>query len=652
MTQDTAHASLTGGNLPLEPNGFVGREADVEELTDLLGVARVVTLCGAGGIGKSRLAVRVASQVAGEFPGGVWLVELADAVRGDQIEPRVAAVLGVKAEPSRALADTLIDALGDRRLLLVMDNCESLIEESARFCRAVLNVCPDVRVLTTSREPLRVAGETVWRVPPLTLPRSDGHDLGTSEAVRLFLGTSEAVRLFADRATAASRAFSVTEQNAADIAGLCEALDGMPLAIELAAALCRVLTVEQINARIRDRFRLLSAGDRTAPARQQTLRATVDWSYQQLNEPERILLRRLAVFTGGWTLDMAEQVCAGNALWAEDVLGVLCDLVDKSLVLADAEVAGETRYRMLETIREYAIEQLDASGEEAEFRRLHRDHMIEVAARIPPDDRPVPPPGLVRDLPDAGHAGRAPGQRVGGGALVGRVRGRPRERAAPPGPAALADHRRGKVHPGRQVARPPARRRPRGADAVRARRRARAARAGRLRAGRPRHRADRLRRRGRPVPRGGPVRTAQRRARHPRLGRHLPATSRAGQVPAGRGAGGRAHGRRPLARDGHPVHGGHVRAVRGQGEGVAAVLRGRARHRPRSRQTTGPRRSPSSASPRSPGSAATWRRPAPTTSAPSTCSRTSPPTGRPSPACRGWAGSRWPRETSPPPGAG
>ncbi|MEU4835024.1 tetratricopeptide repeat protein [Streptosporangium sp. NPDC023615] len=372
MTQDTAHASLTAGNLPLEPNGFVGRETDVEELVDLLGVTRVVTLCGAGGIGKSRLAVRVASQAAARFPGGVWLVELADAVRGDQLEPKVAAVLGVKAEPSRALAETLIDALGDRRLLLVMDNCESLIEESARFCRAVLTVCPEVRVLTTSREPLRVAGETVWRVPPLSLPRGGGHDPGDSEAVRLFV----------DRATATSREFAVTEQNEADIADLCEALDGMPLAIELAAALCRVLTVGQINARIRDRFRLLSAGDRTAPARQQTLRATVDWSYQQLDEPERILLRRLAVFTGGWTLDMAERVCAGGALWAEDVLRVLCVLVDKSLVLAETAVAGETRYRMLETIREYAAEQLDASGEEPEFRRLHRDHMIEVAARM------------------------------------------------------------------------------------------------------------------------------------------------------------------------------------------------------------------------------------------------------------------------------
>ncbi|GAA2850028.1 hypothetical protein GCM10010517_07500 [Streptosporangium fragile] len=372
MTQDTAHVPLAGGNLPLEPNDFVGREADVEELTDLLAVARLVTLCGAGGIGKSRLAVRVAARVAGEFPGGVWLVELADAVRGDPVEPRVAAVLGVQAEPSRALTDTLLGVLGDRRILLVVDNCESTIEESARFCRAVLTVCPRVRVLTTSREPLRVAGETVWRVPPLSLPRSPGQDPTTSEAVRLFV----------DRARAASRGFAVTEQNAADIAGLCEALDGMPLAIELAAALCRVLTVEQINARIRDRFRLLSAGDRTAPARQRTLRATVDWSYQQLDEPERVLLRRLAVFTGGWTLDMAEQVCAGGALRADDVLGVLCDLVDKSLVLADAEVAGQTRYRMLETIREYAAEQLGDSGEEPGFRRRHRDHMIEVAARI------------------------------------------------------------------------------------------------------------------------------------------------------------------------------------------------------------------------------------------------------------------------------
>ncbi|MBB2911381.1 putative ATPase/DNA-binding NarL/FixJ family response regulator [Streptosporangium becharense] len=372
MTQDIAHDPRTGGNLPLEPNEFVGREADVEELTDLLAVARLVTLCGAGGIGKSRLAVRVAARVAREFPGGVWLVELADAVRGDPVEPRVAAVLGVKAEPSRALTETLLGVLGDRRLLLVIDNCESLIEESARFCRAVLTVCPQVRVLTTSREPLRVAGETVWRVPPLTLPRGGGHDLTASEAVRLFV----------DRARAASRGFAVTDQNATDIADLCEALDGMPLAIELAAALCRVLTVEQINARIRDRFRLLSAGDRTAPARQRTLRATVDWSYQQLDEPERVLLRRLAVFTGGWTLDMAEQVCPGDALRAEDVLGVLCDLVDKSLVLADAEVAGQTRYRMLETIREYAAEQLAASGEEPGFRLRHRDHMIEVAARI------------------------------------------------------------------------------------------------------------------------------------------------------------------------------------------------------------------------------------------------------------------------------
>ncbi|WP_433243818.1 ATP-binding protein [Streptosporangium sp. CA-135522] len=372
MTQDTAHASLTGGNLPLEPNAFVGREGDVEELVELLGVARLVTLCGAGGIGKSRLAIRVATQVAAEFSGGVWLVELAEAVRGELIAPRVATVLGVKAEPPRPLADTLIDALGDRSLLLIIDNCESLIEESARFCRAVLTVCPNVRVLTTSREPLRVAGETVWRVPPLSLPRTGVEDLAGSEAVRLFV----------DRATAASRGFAVTEHNAADIASLCEALDGMPLAIELAAALCRVLTVEQIHARIRDRFRLLSTGDRMAPARHQTLRATVDWSYQQLMEPERILLRRLAVFTGGWTLDMAEQVCAGDGLWAEDVLSVLCDLVDKSLVLADAEVAGETRYRMLETIRQYAAEQLDTSGEEAALRRRHRDHMIEIAGRI------------------------------------------------------------------------------------------------------------------------------------------------------------------------------------------------------------------------------------------------------------------------------
>ncbi|MER7207386.1 MULTISPECIES: ATP-binding protein [Streptosporangium] len=373
MTQDTAHISPTGGNLPLEPNDFVGRQVDAEELVELLGVARLVTLCGAGGIGKSRLAINVAGRLAAGFPGGVWLVELAEAAGDELIAPRVASVLGIKAEPSRSLSETLFDALADRQMLLVIDNCESLIDECARFCRTLLTICPEVRVLTTSREPLRVAGETVWRVPPLTLPEADGHEYAMD---------SEAVQLFVRRARAAVRGFTLDAGNADEIASLCGALDGMPLAIELAAALCRVLTVEQIHARLRDRFRLLSEGDRTAPARHQTLRATVDWSYQQLKEPERILLRRLAVFTGGWTLEMAEKVCDGDGLWAEDVLSVLCGLVDKSLVLADAEVAGETRYRMLETIRQYAAEQLEIAGEEHELRRRHRDHMAVIAGRV------------------------------------------------------------------------------------------------------------------------------------------------------------------------------------------------------------------------------------------------------------------------------
>ncbi|MCK2212666.1 tetratricopeptide repeat protein [Actinomadura sp. ATCC 31491] len=347
--------SVCAPNLPAEPNAFVGRESDVDELVHLMRVSRAVTLCGAGGIGKTRLALRVAARLAPGHADGVWLVELADLEKGE-LRGHVAAALGI--------AGDLVETLGGRRVLLVLDNCEPVVGECAELCRDLLGRCPQVTVLATSREPLRVPGETVWRVPPLSV---DGAD-------------SEAVRLFAARAAAASAGFELTGENTPLVVELCQALDGLPLAIELAAALVRVLSVRQLAERLDDRFRLLAGGARTAPARHRTLRAAVDWSYRLLSPQERLLLRRLAVFRSCWTLDLAESVCSAHGLAEDEVLPRLCDLVDKSLVVLDGEIAGQARYRLLETVREYALEQLAGSGEEAGLRRRHLDALAAMAA--------------------------------------------------------------------------------------------------------------------------------------------------------------------------------------------------------------------------------------------------------------------------------
>ncbi|QKG20675.1 hypothetical protein ACTIVE_2313 [Actinomadura verrucosospora] len=344
-------------NLPAEPNAFVGRERDVADLRRLLEGMRAVTLCGAGGIGKTRLALHVARTMLDAHPDGVWFVELAGVRPDGTPEPvarRVAAVLDVAEEEGRRTADTLADALRGPSVLIVLDNCEHVIEECAELTGLLLARCPRMRVLATSREPLRMAGENIWRVPPL-----EPH---------------EAVRLFADRARAARPGFDVT----GGVEEVTRALDGMPLALELAAARVRVLSVEQIAGRLADRFRLLSAGDRTAPPRQRTLRAAIDWSHELLDDRERTLLRRLSVFAG-WTLEQAEHVCADAALPAEEVLDLLTALVDKSLVAVTGEMAGHVRFHQLDSIREYAAERLAEAGEDAEFRMRHRDTVLEAA---------------------------------------------------------------------------------------------------------------------------------------------------------------------------------------------------------------------------------------------------------------------------------
>jgi predicted ATPase/DNA-binding CsgD family transcriptional regulator len=365
--KDEAEAIPT--NVPQEPNSFVGRERELGELRRLVGVTRALTLCGAGGIGKTRLALRVLAAVAGDFPDGVWFVELGDLRQPDLVVSRVASAIGVAEEPGRPLLETLADALRPRRLLLALDNCEHLIDVCARVCQRLLASSPGLRLITTSRQPMRVAAETVWQVPPLSVAPA-GELADGEEACRY-----EAVRLFADRAAAANPGFAVGPGNAAAVAALCRALDGMPLAIELAAAWVRALSVEQISARLADRFGLLTTGNRTAPPRQRTLRATIDWSHDLLTAKERMALRRLSVFAG-WSLEMAEQVCSDDDIPAGDMLGLIAALVDKSLVVLEPEVLGQARYRMLDTIREYAAAQLAHAGEVATFQQRLRDYTV------------------------------------------------------------------------------------------------------------------------------------------------------------------------------------------------------------------------------------------------------------------------------------
>ena len=359
-------------HLPAEPNRFIGRERELGELPGVLRDTRALTLCGPGGIGKTRLAVRFLADVADEFPDGVWFVELADLRQPDLVISRVAAVIGVAEEPGRPLADTLADALRSRRLLLALDNCEHLIEACAQLARHLLAGSPAVRLLMTSREPLRVAGETIWQVLPLSVTPVDADPLAADT------GQYEAVCLFADRAAASRPGFTVGPDNASAVISICRALDGLPLAIELAAARVRALSVEEISARLGDRFELLTAGDRSAPPRQQTLRAAIGWSHDLLTQAERVLFRRLSVFTG-WSLEMAERVCADEEIPAGDVFGVIAALVDKSLVVPEPAVLGQMRYRMLDTVREYAADRLAAAGEPAAFWAAFRDYVLQTA---------------------------------------------------------------------------------------------------------------------------------------------------------------------------------------------------------------------------------------------------------------------------------
>lgn len=365
-------------NLPVQLTSFIGREREMAEVKRQLSAARLVTLTGAGGCGKTRLALQVAADLAEEYPDGVWLVELAPLREPGLVPQAVASALGVREEPGRGLTETLADRLGPRELLLLLDNCEHLVGACAELADALLRACAKLKILDTSREPLGVAGEVTWRVPSLSLP-DPGH-LPPLEALTQY----EGVRLFVDRATLGKPDFKVTGGNALQVARISHRLDGIPLAIELAAARVKVLTVEQIDERLDDRFRLLTGGVRTALPRHQTLRAAVDWSYDLLSLQERLLFGRLSVFAGGFTLEAAERVCSGDGLDESEVLGLLSGLVDRSLAVAE-ERSGKARYSLLNTMRQYAREKLEESGQEALPRTRHLDWCVSLAERAEPE---------------------------------------------------------------------------------------------------------------------------------------------------------------------------------------------------------------------------------------------------------------------------
>ncbi len=363
-------------NLPTQPTSFIGREKELAMAQALFARSPLVTLTGQGGTGKTRLALHLAADSLDHYAGGAWLVELASVSDPGAVATAVAAVLRITERPTGATTDLIIDSLRDQRLLLVLDNCEHLIAASAALVNALLRSCPQLKILATSREALGVPGESLFSVPSMGVP-ADDRLLGLEE-----LRGYEAIRLFVDRCLAQLPDFALTTENAADVARICRRLDGIPLALELAAARIRSLSVAEIAQRLNDRFRLLTGGSRTVVARQQTLRALIDWSYDLLADAERRLLRRLAVFVRGWDLEAAESVCAGDGLESGAILDLLAHLVDKSLVQKQ-DRGGIARYTMLESVREYAREKLVDAGEAEVQRDRHLDYFFHFVVDAP-----------------------------------------------------------------------------------------------------------------------------------------------------------------------------------------------------------------------------------------------------------------------------
>jgi predicted ATPase/class 3 adenylate cyclase len=367
-------------NLPPQLTSFIGRENEIAEVKQELESHRLVTLTGSGGTGKTRLSLQVAADLLEKFDHGVWFIELAPLTDPDLIPQTILSDIGISEQPNKTPLEILKEYLHEKKILIMLDNCEHLVTASAQVVNTLLNAAPNLKVLASSREALGVKGEASYPVPSLSLP--DIKHLPAIEGLSQY----EAVRLFIDRALLVAPHFVVDKDNAPFIAQICYRLDGIPLAIELAAARIKILSVEQISKRLDDRFRLLTGGARTALPRQQTLRALIDWSYDILSEDERLLLHRLSVFAGGWALEAVEEVCSGDGIETHDVLDLLTQLVNKSLVVVmEHSQSGETRYRMLETIRQYAREKLLEVGGGDSIRDKHLAYFVQLTEQAKPE---------------------------------------------------------------------------------------------------------------------------------------------------------------------------------------------------------------------------------------------------------------------------
>jgi predicted ATPase/class 3 adenylate cyclase len=352
------------GNLPLQVTSFIGRDKELAALGSALETSRLVTVVGVGGVGKTRLALQAAAELIAGFPDGVWVCELAAADDPVSMLQVVAAALSVRPRPGSSLEDSIIESLRPRRMLIVLDNCEHLLRSASRLVDRVLRNCAQVHLIATSRESLGVEGEQTWPLGSLAIPEGSDTDVIASDAVRLFV----------DRAQAARPGFTLSPSNAAAVAEICQRLDGIPLALELAAARVAALSPADISGLLDERFRLLTGGRRSGVERHQTLRATVDWSYSLLEQRERVVFDRLSVFAGGFDARAAQAVVAGDGIEAWDVLDALTDLVAKSMIIADEATDGVMRYQLLETLRQYGREQLDGTGDSDRWRRTHAEH--------------------------------------------------------------------------------------------------------------------------------------------------------------------------------------------------------------------------------------------------------------------------------------
>jgi predicted ATPase len=364
-------------NLPVPRTSFVGRHKEMVEVKRALAMTRLLTLTGAGGSGKTRLALEVSRDLVRAYPDGVWLVELAPLSEGGLVPKAVAEAIGIAEQPGRSITDVPVESIRDQQQLLILDNCEHLVEATARLVDALLDACPRLRVLVTSREPLDVAGELNWPVPSLSVPGERPPTVGELEGY-------ESAQLFVARAMYRRRDFAVTSKNAHDVAIICRRLDGIPLAIELAAARVGPLSVEQIARRLDDSLMLLTGGGRTTVPRHRTLRGALDWSHELLSEDERKLFGWLSAFAGGWTLEAAEAVGKGGSVKEDGILDLLSGLVEKSLVVAKGSDEAGVRYRLLEPVRQYAKEKLGEGGEEVRWR--HATYFLDLAEEAEHDN--------------------------------------------------------------------------------------------------------------------------------------------------------------------------------------------------------------------------------------------------------------------------